>query len=68
MNDEEIRLNLTDPEARRALAQVYRLLLDLATEAEVPTDSGKTRASPGDEIRRPEPSRDSEQPEAPAQL
>jgi hypothetical protein len=36
-------LNLTDPKARRALAQVYMLLLDLANESDAPTEPDETR-------------------------
>jgi hypothetical protein len=37
-------LRLTDPEARRRLAQVYRLLLKLGSETEAPAESAKTGA------------------------
>jgi hypothetical protein len=35
-------LRLTDPEARRRLAQVYRLLLKLGSETEAPAESAGT--------------------------
>ena len=46
--DSRTVLKLDDPKTRRSLAQVYRLLIDLANESEAPAESTKTIAGAPD--------------------